>query len=81
MCGRTCGRSAVEAAASHHGRCSRCSAAGAASWRRFGCISVPLPRSVGRVGSAPVGGGPKPGGHCVTLDRCRQVPGKRFKVT
>ena len=51
MCGRSCGRGAVEVATSHHGRCSR-SAAGAASWRLFGCITVPLPRSVGRVRSA-----------------------------
>ena len=46
MCGRTCGRSAVQAAASHHGRCSRYSDVGAASWRRFGCMSVPVLRSV-----------------------------------
>ena len=81
MCGRTCGRSAVQAAASDHGRCSGCSAAGAASWRRFGCIGVPLPRSMGRVGSALIGGGPKPRGHCVTLGRCRQVLGRQFRAT
>ena len=80
-CGRTCGRSAVEAGVSHHGRCSRCGAADAGRQRRFGCISVPLPRSVGRVGSVPVGGGPKLGGHCVTLGSCRQVPGRRFRAT
>ena len=81
MCGRTCGCSAVEAVASHHGWCSHFSAAGAGRRRRFGCISVPPPRSVGRAGSAPVGGDPKPGGHCVTMGRCRQVPGRRFRVT
>ena len=48
MCGRTCGRSPVEAALSHHGRCSSCSAAGAGRGRLFGCISLPPPRSTGR---------------------------------
>ena len=81
MCGRTCGRSAMEAAASHHGRCSRFSAAGAGRRGRFGCIIVPPPRFVGRVESAQVGGGPKPGGHSVTLGSCRQVPGRRFRAT
>ena len=81
MCGKTCGRSALEAAASHHGWCSRCSDAGAERRCRFGCISVPLPRSVGPVGSAPVGGGPKAGGHCVTLGTSHQVPRRRFRAT
>ena len=81
MCGRTCGRSAVEAAASHHGRCSRCDAAGAGRRRRFGYISVPPTRSLGRAGSAPVGGGSKPGWRCVTPGICCQVPGRRFRVT
>ena len=81
MCGRTCGHSAVEAAASCRGRCSRCDAAGAGRRCRFGYNSVPPPRSVDHVGSAPVGGGPKPGGRCDTLGSCRQVPGRRFKVT
>ena len=67
MCGRTCGCSVVEAAASYHGRCSRCCAADAGRRRRFGCISVPPPRSVSHVQSAPEGGGPKPRGHRVTL--------------
>ena len=81
MCGRTCGHSAVETAVSHHGRCSRSSVAGAERRRQFGCISVPLPRSVSRVGSTPVGGGSKRGGHCVTLDSCRPVLGRRFRAT
>ena len=70
MCGGTCGHSAAEAATFHHGRCSRCSAAGAKNRRRFGRISVPLPWSVGCVRSAPIGGAPKPSGHCVSLGRC-----------
>ena len=81
MCGTTCGRSAVEAAASRRRRCSRRHAAGAGRRRRFGYISVPPPRSTDRVGSAPVGGSPKPGGRCDTLGSCRQVPGRRFRVT
>ena len=81
MCGRTCGRSAVEAAASRRGRCSCYNATGAGRRRRFGYISVPPPRSVIRVGSAPARGGPKPGGRRDTLGSCRQVRGRRFRVT
>ena len=81
MCGRTCGRSAVEAAASRRGRCSRCDAAGAGRWCRSGCIRVRAPHSVGRVGSVPVGGGLKPGGRYGTLGSCRQVHGGRSRVT
>ena len=60
LCGKTCGCKAVKAASSHRGRCSRYTAAGAERQRRYGCISVPLSRSVGRAKSPPVGGGPKP---------------------
>ena len=81
LCGITCGRSAVEAAVSQHGRCSRCSAAGAERWHRFRCIGVSQPRSMGRVGSAPLGDGPKLGGHCPTLHSCRRVPGRRSRAT
>ena len=81
LCGWTCGRSAVEAAVPHHGRCSRWSAAGAERQRRLGCITVPLPRSVGRAENAPVGGGPKPGVHCAILGRCHRVLGRQFRAT
>ena len=78
LCGRT---SAVEAAVSLHGRCYRNNAAGAERQRPFGCISLPLPRSVGRAGNAPVGGGPKLGGHYSTLGNCRRVPRRQFRAT
>ena len=78
--GRTSGRSAVEAAVSLRGPCYRYSAAGAVRQRRFGCITVPPPRSVGCARNAPVGGGPKPGGHYATLGNCRRVPGRQFRA-
>ena len=80
MSGRTYGGSAVVAAASR-GRCSRCGATGVGRRRRFGYISVPPPRSAGRVGSVQVGGGLKRGGRYGTLGRCRQVPGRQSRVT
>ena len=79
--GRTCGRSAVVAAASRRRRYSRSDATGAGRRRWFGYINVPPPHSAGRVGSVQVGGGLKRGGRYGTLGRCRQVPGRQFRVT
>ena len=81
LCGITCGRSAVEAAVCHHGRCSGCSAAGAERWHRCRRIGVSQPRSMGRVGSAPLAGGPELGGHSLSLHSCRRVPGRRSRAT
>ena len=80
LCGRTCGRTAVKAAVSLCGRCSRYSPAGAKRPCRYGCISVPLSSSVGRAKNAPVEGGPKPDGRYATLMNCRRVPGRRFSA-
>ena len=81
LCGRTYGRSAVEATVSHYGQYSRFSAAGAERQHRFGCINVPLPRSVGLVANALAVGGPKPGWRCATPDTFRRVPGRQLRAT
>ena len=79
-CGRRCGRSAVKAAVSLRGQCSRYSAAVTGRQRRYGCISVPLSRSVGRAENATVEGGPKPDGRYATPGNYRRLPARRFRA-
>ena len=81
MCGRTCGRSVVMVAAFRCGRCFHIVATGAERRRRLGFIIVPPSHYAGHVGSVPVGGGLRRGGHCGTLDRGPQVPGRQSRVT
>ena len=81
MCGRTCGRSVVMVAAFRRGLCFQSDATGAERRRRFGFINVPPSQYAGHVGSMPVGGGLRRGGHCGTLDRCPLVPGRQSRVT
>ena len=81
MCDRTCGRSVVMVAAFFCGLCFRSDATGAERQRRFGFINVPPSHYPGHVGSIPIGGGLRRGGHCGTPDRCPQVPGRQSRVT
>ena len=80
MYGRTCGRSVVMVAAFRRGLCFRSDATGAGKRYQFGFTSVPPSRYAGHVRSVPIGGGLRRGGHCSTLDRCPQVPGRLSRV-
>ena len=81
MYGRTCGRSVVIVAAIRRGLCFRSDATGAERQGQFGSINVPPSHYAGHVRSVPIGGGLRRGGHCGTLDRCPQVPGRQSRVT
>ena len=52
---------------------------GAGKRRQFGFINVPPSHYAGHVRSVPIGGGLRRGGHCGTLDRCPQVPGRQSR--
>ena len=80
MYGRTYGRSVVMVAAFRRGLCFRSDATGAGKRHHFGFISVPPSHYAGHVRSVPIGGGLRRGGHCSTLDRCPQVPGRQSRV-
>ena len=81
MYGRTFGRSVVIVAAFRRGLCFRSHVTGAERQRQFGFINVPPFHYAGHVRSVPIGGGLRRGGHCGTLDRCPQVPGRQSRVT
>ena len=80
MYGRTCVRSVVMVAAFRRGLCFCSDATGAGKQRQFGFINVPPSHYAGHVSSVPIGGGLRRGGHCGTLDRCPQVPGRQSRV-
>ena len=73
-------RSVAMVAAFRRGLCFRSDATGAGHQRQFGFINVPPSHYAGHVRSVPIGGGLRRGGHCGTLDRCPQVPGRQSRV-
>ena len=80
MYGRTYGRSVVMVAGFRRGLCFHSDATGAGEQRQFGFIGVPPSHCAGHVRSVPIGGGLRRGGHCGTLDRWTQVPGRQPSV-